>query len=217
MKHYELIDILTQSIDTALANVHTVTIAKVTKVDATTINCRPVINRQVDGVSIALPEFVDVPPIFMQGGSSYTAYPIAIGDYCLLIFTERCFDRWYAGQDYQLPLELRMHDYSDGLALVGINPFAAALTIPTVIQQTGDTHQNGDYTHIGNMTRTGDLIQTGDINQTGILTVTGSASVTEGFDAAAISVSGTQGIDGSFPTNDGRTVTITKGIITAVV
>lgn len=196
---------MNQAIDLALSNLHTVTIAKVTKVNVTTINCRPVTNRLVDGVSIALPEFIEVPPIFMQGGSSYTAYPIAAGDYCLLLFTERCFDRWYAGQDYHPPLELRMHDYSDGLALVGLNPLAAALTIPSVIQQTGDTNQEGDYTHTGNMTRTGDLTQTG------------AATVSGNVDGGSFSIDGVAGVDGSFTTVDGKTVTVGKGLITGII
>ena len=156
------------AIDNALANVHTATIAKVTAVGEKTISCRPVINRVVDGQSVELPEFIEVPPVFMQGGGSYTAYPIAIDDYCLLLFTERCFDRWYKGQDYQPPAELRMHDYSDGFALIGINPFASAITIPSVIQQTGDRN------HTGNVTRTGNMTIEGNLDLTGNLTVTGT-------------------------------------------
>lgn len=166
MEAKQLIDSLMLAINNALANVHTTTIARVTGVDEKTISCRPVINRVVDGVSIELPEFVEVPPIFMQGGGSYTAYPIAVDDYCLIFITERCFDRWYKGQDYQPPAELRMHDYSDGFALIGINPFANAITIPSVIQQTGDIN------HDGNVTRTGDMTIEGNFNLTGNLTVT---------------------------------------------
>lgn len=174
MQYQQLLDTLMIAVENTLANMHTATIAKVTGVGATTISCRPVINRLVKGVSVALPEFVEVPPLFMQGGGSYTAHPIAVGDYCLLIFTERCFDRWYHGQDFQPPLELRMHDYSDGLAIVGINPLAGAITIPSVIQQTGDTNQDGAYTHQGTMTRTGDTLITGDLTVDGNITCTGN-------------------------------------------
>jgi len=159
----QLIDSLMLAIDNALANVHTATIAKVTAVDEKTISCRPVINRVVDGESVELPEFIEVPPIFMQGGGSYTAYPIAVDDYCLLLFTERCFDRWYKGQDYQPPAELRMHDYSDGFALIGINPFASAITIPTDIRQVGDAHRTGQQTIIGDVIVTGNITATGEV------------------------------------------------------
>jgi len=236
MQIKELIKTLRVAIDNALANTHTATIAKVTRVNATTINCRPVINRVVNGESVQLPEFIEVPPVFMQGGTSYTAHPVAVGDYCLLIFTERCFDRWYAGQDYQSPLELRMHDYSDGLAIVGINPLTNAITIPTVIQQTGDTNQDGNYTHqgtmerTGNTTLTGNLDITGDTTQTGAVDVTGNVAATSfsgpsggkmtsssRIDAAGFDVSGSAGVSGTFTTNDGKTVTVTEGIITGIV
>ncbi len=160
------------AIDNALANVHTATIARVTAVGAKTISCRPVINRVIDGETVELPEFIEVPPVFMQGGGSYTAYPIAVGDYCLLLFTERCYDRWYAGQDYQPPAELRMHDYSDGFALIGINPFASAITIPSVIQQTGDANLDG------NITITGSLVVTGEITGNGVALSTHTHPIT---------------------------------------
>ena len=179
----QLTDILNSAIDEALSNLHTATIAKVTAVQAKTISVQPVINRVVDGKSIKLPQFTKVPPLFMQGGGSYTAHPIAVGDYCLLILTERCFDRWYSGSDFQDPAEFRMHDYSDAIAVVGINPLAGALTIPSVIQQTGDANADGDHTHqgdttqIGNLTITGDIHVNGDTTQIGNLTITGNIQV----------------------------------------
>jgi len=179
----ELTDVLNDAIGEALSNLHTATIAKVTAVQEKTISVRPVTNRVVDGRSIELPEFTKVPPLFMQGGGSYTAHPIAVGDYCLLILTERCFDRWYSGADFQDPAEFRMHDYSDGIAIVGINPKAGALTIPSVIQQTGDANADGDHTHQGDTTQIGNLTITGDIQVNGNITCTGkltAASATIG-------------------------------------
>ena len=163
METKQLIDTLLIAVDNALANLHTATIARVTKVNAKTIDCRPITNRVVDGESVELPEFIEVPILIMQGGGSYTVYPIAVDDYCLLIFTERCFDRWYDGQDYQPPLELRMHDYSDGIALVGVNPLAGAITIPTVIHQEGESTQTGDLTITGDIIVTGDVIVSGEV------------------------------------------------------
>jgi hypothetical protein len=173
----ELIDVMNDAIEFALSNLHTATIAKVTGVQAKTISVQPVINRVVAGRSIELPEFTMVPPVFMQGGGSYTAHPIAVGDYCLLVLTERCFDRWYGGADFQSPAEFRMHDYSDGLAIVGVNPLSSAITIPTVIQQTGDTNQDGDYTHQGDRTQVGDLTVTGNLQVNGNITCTGKLTV----------------------------------------
>lgn len=232
----QLLDVLMVAIGNALSNLHTATIAKVTAVNATTINCRPVINRIVDGVSIDLPEFVEVPVLVAQGGGSYTAYPVAVGDYVALFFTERCFDRWWNGQDYQPPLELRMHDYSDGIALLGLNPLAGLIPIPTTIKQVGDTVQIGDYTHTGNRDQTGDetvtgtRTHTGTTNQTGDHNVTGNVAAvsfsgpsggtmvsSSRMDAAGFNVSGAPGVSGTFTTVDGKTVTVVNGIITGIV
>ena len=168
-----LTDMMADAIGEALSNLHTATIAKVTAVQEKTISVQPVINRVVDGMSIQLPQFTKVPPLFMQGGGSYTAHPIAVGDYCLLILTERCFDRWSSGSDFQDPAEFRMHDYSDGIAIVGINPQAGALTIPSVIQQTGDTNQDGSYTRQGSLVQIGDMTITGHLHVDGEITCTG--------------------------------------------
>lgn len=192
MEQKQLIDTLLIAVDNALANLHTATIARVTKVNASTISCRPITNRVVDGESIALPEFIEVPVLTMQGGGSYTAYPIAVDDYCLLIFTERCFDRWYDGQDYQPPLELRMHDYSDGIAIVGVNPLAGAINIPTVIHQEGESTQTGD------------------------LTVTGNIAASADASAASFTVGTEAGASGTIVTQGGQTLIAVNGIVTSI-
>lgn len=193
----QLIDILDQSIHFALANVHTSTIARVEKVDSVTIDVKPVVNRVNDGVSIELTTFTKVPPLFLQGGGSYTAHPISVGDYCLLILTERCYDRWYDGQDFKAPAEYRMHDYSDGIAIVGVNPLSSAITIPSVIQQTGDTNQDGNYTHQGDRTQTGDYNHTGDVDRTGNRTQVGDDDVTgNGTFSGNVAASSFSGISG---------------------
>ena len=195
----QLIDTINIALNNAMANLHTSTICKVMKVEENTIDVKPVINRVVDGVFFELTTFTKVPPLFMQGGASYTAHPISVGDYCLLVLTERCFDRWYSGQDFVSPAEFRMHDYSDGIAIVGLNNLAGAITIPSVIQQTGDTNQDGTYTHQGNMTQTGDYTLIGNI------------------DATTYNAGGVAGVNGSFLSNDGKTITVTQGLITAIV
>ena len=59
----ELIDVMNDAIEFALSNLHTATIAKVTGVQSKTISVQPVINRVYQGRSIALTEFVEVPPV----------------------------------------------------------------------------------------------------------------------------------------------------------
>lgn len=165
----------------SLANTHTILVARVENVRGSTIDCKPTINRVVDGEGMELAVFPEVPVVYLQGGGSYTAHPIAKGDYCLLLVSERCFDSWYAGSDFVKPLDARMFDYSDAFALVGVNPMRAAIKIPDVITHIGDTYQQGDYEHQGNRTQAGDYILFGDQVVNGNLTVTGDLGVGGGL------------------------------------
>lgn len=229
MEEKQIIDAMLGVVNTALANVHTLTIAKISSVGEKTISCLPVINRVVNGEDVRLPEFIDVPPIFLRGGASYTAHPIAVNDYCLLMVTERCYDRWWIGSDFRRPLEARMFDYSDGFALCGIGNLAGLITIPEVITQIGDTYQAGNYEHLGNVEQTGDYTQagnydlTGDIAQegntaqTGNITLTGGLEVSGNTDSGTYSAGGTSGASGTFDSDDGKVITVTEGLITAIV
>lgn len=168
----ELHDTIGLGVEFALADVHTIVVAKITSVNDKTISCAPVINRVVKGSSKQLPEFIEVPPVILQGGDSYIAEPIAAGDYCLVLISERCYDAWYAGSDFVSPLEMRMHDYSDGFALCGVNPQATAISIPKRNRMMkGDTDHEGDLNLTGNVSITGNLSVSGDINCAGRLTV----------------------------------------------
>lgn len=197
-KKEELTDVMNDAMITALANTHTIVIAKVTSVGATTIDAQPVIQRVVDGQAVTLPVFPSIPPIFLSGGTSYDAHPIAVGDYCLLLVSERCFDRWYGGADNVPPIEQRMHDYSDCFALVGVSPASMAKTIPATIERFGDSTVTGDWIHTGNYT------------------LIGSLDVSLNTDSTTYSVAGTPGWTGSFATGDSRTVTVVSGLITNV-
>ncbi|ENI7698683.1 hypothetical protein ABZU65_004113 [Salmonella enterica] len=168
----ELHDTIGLGVEFALVDVHTIVVAKITVVNDKTISCVPVINRVVKGESKKLPEFIEVPPVILQGGDSYIAEPIAAGDYCLVLISERCYDAWYAGSDFVSPLEMRMHDYSDGFALCGVNPQATAIGIPKKNRMMkGNTDHEGDLNLTGNVTISGNLMVGGDINCAGRLTV----------------------------------------------
>jgi len=197
-KKEELTDVMNDGIITALANTHTIVVAKITAVGSITIDCQPVIQRVVDGAAIQLPVFPSVPPVFLSGGTSYDAHPLAVGDYCLLLVSERSFDRWYGGADNVPPIEQRMHDYSDCFALVGVSPASMAKTIPATIERFGDSTVTGNYIHTGNYTLTGNL------------------DVSLNTDSTTYSVGGVPGWTGVFRTGDSRNVTVVHGIITNV-
>ena len=184
------------SIRGSLVDTHTTLIAKITKINQKTIDCKPVISRLVNDKTVDLPVFIEVPIINFLGGSASIQMPLAVGDYAVLFVVERCFDEWYSGNDFKPPLEARIHDYSDCLALVGLKNMSGELDIPTVITMLGDTYQEGNYEHLGNRTQTGDYTLTGNQIINGNLTVNGNIKCT-----GTISASNFTGLDGGSMTS----------------
>lgn len=67
------------------------------------------------------PLLQQVPVIILHGGSGNLTFPIQAGDQCIVLFNDRNIDTWYnSGQTGLAPNTNRMHDISDGLALIGI-------------------------------------------------------------------------------------------------
>lgn len=183
-----------------LSNTHTNLIAKITKVNETTINVKPVVNRVVNGKEVELSEFLEVPIINLLGGSSYIQMPLAVGDYCMLFVNERSIDNWYYGKDFVKPIIPRMHDYSDCVALVGLHNKNGELTIPTRIKMNGDCLQLGDYEHQGDRLQVGNFTQTGNFTLNGNLIVNGNITVSGGD----LTVDGVSFKSHVHPQNDGN-------------
>ncbi|MDR7283533.1 hypothetical protein J2X84_002357 [Pseudomonas corrugata] len=66
-----------------------------------------------------LPLLVDCPVQFPAGGGCTLTFPVKAGDECLVVFSSRCIDAWWQSGGIQAQPELRMHDLSDGFALLG--------------------------------------------------------------------------------------------------
>lgn len=92
--------------------------------EAQTAVIQPAIRGRVEapdgGVkSVDMPLLLDVPVIFPSGGGMTFTFPINAGDECFVAFSCRCIDAWWQSGGVQEPLEARMHDLSDGFAIVG--------------------------------------------------------------------------------------------------
>lgn len=135
---------------------------------------------------VALPVCVDVPVAFPGGGDFFLTFPVQQGDECILFFSERCIDYWFAFGGVQLPAEYRLHDLSDAFAQVGVNSQAKKLSAvqtdgaelrtrdrSTYIRLTAGTiYIKGNVVHEGNTTQTGNLGITGNATASGTLTGT---------------------------------------------
>lgn len=69
---------------------------------------------------VNMPLCLDCPVVFPGGGGVTLTFPVAAGNECLLIFASRGIDYWWQNGGIQPPAEARMHDLSDGFALVGV-------------------------------------------------------------------------------------------------
>lgn len=90
--------------------------------DKQTASVQPAIQRIfTEKGAVNLPLCVDVPVCFPGGGDFQLTFPVKAGDECILMFSERAIDLWYDQGGTKQPAEYRLHDLSDGMALVGIN------------------------------------------------------------------------------------------------
>ena len=72
-------------------------------------------------IEVDYPLLMDCPAIVIRGGKAGLTMPIKKDDHCLILFNDRSLDEWFkSGQ--KVPLESpRLHDLSDGVALVGLS------------------------------------------------------------------------------------------------
>lgn len=70
---------------------------------------------------------IDVPCVVMNGGGGGVSFPIKEGDVCVVLFNDRNIDTWFASGQVLEPETARTHDFSDAIAIVGINSMASLL------------------------------------------------------------------------------------------
>ena len=113
------------ALENAQANIWTAMPGIVTAVNLTaqTVSVQPAIQGVVsnpDGSTQAtnLPVLVDVPIVWPRAGGFALTFPIAAGDEVLVVFGSRCIDSWWQSGGVGAQAEARMHDLSDGFAIL---------------------------------------------------------------------------------------------------
>lgn len=114
------------ALDGRQAQMWTAMPAMVTKVNLTamTLEVQPTIQGVIsnsDGTetNVNLPVLVDVPICFPSAGGFTLTFPIVVNDEVLVIIASRCIDSWWQSGGVGVPIESRMHDLSDGFAILG--------------------------------------------------------------------------------------------------
>lgn len=185
------------------ANMWTALPGVVTDVDLEkmTVSVQPTIQGSIlneDGTttSVNLPLLVDVPICFPSGGGFTITFPVDEGDEVLVVFASRCIDAWWQSGGIQRPMEARMHDLSDGFAIIGPK------SQPNVVGSISDSSvqvRNDAGTAYVEIDSTGKvkLVAPAEIDITaplvkitGALTVSSTIVATGGLTAATIATSG---------------------------
>lgn len=168
-----------------------------------TVSVQPTVKGEVssaDGTSKAvnMPVLVDVPICWPKAGGFALTFPVKAGDEVLVVFASRCIDAWWQSGGVGVPVESRMHDLSDGFAILA--PSSQAKKYNNVSSsnvqlrnESGDTYVeitadgkarivgastidiaaptiniNGNINMTGNITATGQMTQTGGMSIGGI-------------------------------------------------
>lgn len=132
---YENNDNLTESVNalvsSRLEQLNTAIPAKIQSFNPVTqtVECQCAINRvnKSTGESVAYPLLVDLPIQYPIAGGFALTLPIKSGDDCLVVFAQRSIDGWFADGKVKPESENRLHDLSDGIALIGISSQADIL------------------------------------------------------------------------------------------
>lgn len=160
---------------------------------AQTVSAQPTIQGSVTGHDgsvrrVNLPVLVDVPLVWPRAGGFALTFPVAAGDEVLVVFASRCIDSWWQSGGIGAPAESRMHDLSDGFAILAPTSQPKKLANVsannaqlrnyagnTLVEITPDGKANVTGATEINMTAPVINLTGGEINLTGKVTQTGGA------------------------------------------
>jgi hypothetical protein len=129
-----LSQVMLRAVEAGLARTHVALPAKITKFDSATqlASVQPYLketheNEDGEEVSAALKVINGVPVQFPGGGDFVITFPVAVGDPCWLVFSDRSLDVWKEKGGIVDPVHLHNHHISDAVAMLGVRSKAGAL------------------------------------------------------------------------------------------
>lgn len=132
----ELEDVIRLALENFQSSFHVALPGRIESYDESTqtANVKPLLKNSfidADGVDVVeeLPVINSVPIQFMRGGGFFLSFPIKKGDHVLLVFNERSIDKFQTGTgDDTDPVDTRMNNLSDAVAIPGFYPDSKALS-----------------------------------------------------------------------------------------
>lgn len=134
---------------------------------------------------VAIDPIVDVPICIPRAGGFSLTLPIQAGDECLVIFSDACFNAWWANGGVQNQEKLRRHSLSDGIAAFG--PWSQQRLIPNYSTTKAQLRSDDGVTVVevgaGEITLTAVNVKVvGALEVTGTITADGDLNVTGHLD-----------------------------------
>lgn len=167
-----------------------------------TVSVLPAINariRNVDGTfsSLQMPLLLDCPVQWQGGGGATLTFPVKKGDECLVVFSARCIDAWWSSGQVSDPPVFRMHNLSDGFALIGVRSLPRAYAPPAGTAQL----QSDDGSTIVQLDPNGKIVTIaapGGINLNGVnIDSSGNVTNVKNLNATATITAATEVVAGA--------------------
>jgi hypothetical protein len=163
--------VIARAVDLRLASVRVALPAKIKTFDPASqlASVQPLLRETFEDETDAeqvesLPVISHVPVQFPGAGGFVITFPVAEGDPCWLVFSDRSLDKWIEQGTEVDPVDLRRHHLSDAVALLGVRSKAGALA-----------EFDASNARIGKVGGVGISLRTGELH----LGVTNSESATE--------------------------------------
>ena len=155
-----LAQVLLQAIKAELLDVHTCLPARIERYDETEqkADIAPLLKKKYkfEDNAVDLPIVTNVPVQWpsANAGAAFIHLPLKVGDYGIVVFSERSIDSWLAGEgDSVSPEDPRHHHLSDAVFIPGVLPFKKALSV-----------SSGSSLFVKNGDAEIELTESGDIN-----------------------------------------------------
>lgn len=147
-----------------------------------TLSVQPAIQAAVEDENgivtyVNLPLLIHVPIQYPMAGGFALTLPVAVGDEVLVVWASRCIDSWWQSGGVQKPMEARLHDISDGFAILGISSIPNVL--PNISADSAQLRNRAGTTYVE---ISGDgkvkIVSASEIDLNGPVKITGNVNVT---------------------------------------
>ncbi len=141
---FDITEALKVSFDYQIRSVYTALpciIVNIKSLSEMRVDVQPQVNIiRPDGTDVPHPPILSVPLMFPVSSMGGLTFPVQNGDTVLCVFNSKCIDMFKAGNgDPARPLDLRIFDKRDAVAIVGLFPFSESPNHPKERTWSHDT------------------------------------------------------------------------------